>query len=573
MPETVLITGCSSGFGLLTALHFARQGARVVATMRDARKAGALEEAKAAEGLDLHVVDLDVLEPASVAAAVERAEALGPIDVLVNNAGIEVRGPIEDCDDALARRQFDTNVLGTLRVLRAALPRMRERRRGTIVNLSSVAGIVARPYGGLYSASKHALEAISEALYYEVKPFGIRVVVVEPGQYATQLLDNMVTAPSFTAASPYWGHSQAFDVHVHKLAGGAPADPQEVARLVYDAVHDPQPRLRYLAGADAHLAAGASPARVRAVRAGHAQRHGLVGVTLEGAAPSAPVASRARAPSNRRRRSGALQERHDEGDNMTISKAVLITGCSTGIGRATALRLAEARPHGLRDGAASRVDRRPRRRRLHACSRSTSATRPRCAPRSQASRPPQGAVGVLVNNAGYGSEGPVEEVPMDEVRRQFETNVFGLRAHEPAGAARHAPPGLGQDRQPQLDGRPHDPARRRLLPRHQVRRGGAQRRAAFRGAAASASTSSSSSPGRSRPSSATPRSPSVDALRRPDRRTRSSAPSLQRKIRDAYEGPMGGSPREPDDVAKVIETGDHREAAAHALRGHGAARA
>jgi len=254
MPETVLITGCSSGFGLLTALHFARQGARVVATLRDPRKAGALEQAKADERLDLHVVALDVLDPATIASAVARAETLGPIDVLINNAGIEVRGPIEECDDALARRQFDTNVLGTLRVLRAVLPVMRGRRRGTIVNVSSVAGVVARPYGGLYSASKHALEAIGEALYYEVKPFGVRVVLVEPGQYATQLSDNMLTAPSFTAASPYWQHSAGFDAHVKKLAGGASADPQEVARVVYDAVHDPQPRLRYLAGADAHLA-------------------------------------------------------------------------------------------------------------------------------------------------------------------------------------------------------------------------------------------------------------------------------------------------------------------------------
>ena len=256
MPETVLITGCSSGFGLLTALHFARQGARVVATLRNPRKAGPLEEAKAA-GLDLHIVPLDVLDDASVTAAVARAEALGPIDVLINNAGIEVRGPIEECDDDIVRRQFDTNVHGTLRVLRAVVPALRGRGRGTVVNVSSVAGIVARPFGGLYSASKHALEAISEALYYEVKPFGVRVVLVEPGQYATTLQENMVTAPRFTAASPYWQRSQAFDVHVRKLAGGAPADPEEVARMIYDAVHDPQPRLRYLAGADAHLAVGA----------------------------------------------------------------------------------------------------------------------------------------------------------------------------------------------------------------------------------------------------------------------------------------------------------------------------
>lgn len=257
MSETVLITGCSSGFGLLTALHFARRGARVVATLRDPARADALERAKAAEGLDLHVVALDVLDAASVTAAVERAEAIGPLDLLINNAGIEVRGPIEECDDDLVRRQFETNVVGTLRVVRAVLPRMRARGRGTIVNLSSVAGIVARPYGGLYSASKHAIEAITEALHYEVQRFGVRVVLIEPGQYATQLSTNMVTAPRFTAASPYWDHSAAFDVHVRKLAGGTPADPQEVAHIIYDAVHDPQPRLRYLAGADAQLAVGA----------------------------------------------------------------------------------------------------------------------------------------------------------------------------------------------------------------------------------------------------------------------------------------------------------------------------
>ena len=155
------------------------------------------------------------------------------------------------------RRQFDTNVHGTLRVLRAVVPAMRKRGRGTIVNVSSVAGIVARPFGGLYSASKHALEAISEALYYEVKPFGVRVVLVEPGQYATTLQENMVTAPRSPPPRPTGSARRHFDVHVRKLAGGAPADPEEVARMIYDAVHDPQPRLRYLAGADAHLAVGA----------------------------------------------------------------------------------------------------------------------------------------------------------------------------------------------------------------------------------------------------------------------------------------------------------------------------
>ncbi len=257
MSSTVLITGCSSGFGLLMGLDFARKGHRVFATMRDPGKAAVLAAARDAEGLDLHLLALDILDEASVQAAIAAAEAAGPIDVLINNAGIEVRGPIEECDDAVARRQFDTNVFGTLRVLRAALPPMRARGRGTIVNISSIAGLVARPFGGLYSASKHALEAITEALHYEVAPFGIRVLLVEPGQYATQLLDNAVTAVAFTPASPYWQRSQQFDVKVRTLAGGAPADAAEVARIVYDAVHDPQPKLRYLAGADAHMAAEA----------------------------------------------------------------------------------------------------------------------------------------------------------------------------------------------------------------------------------------------------------------------------------------------------------------------------
>src|SRR6185295_15570580 len=123
----------------------------------------------------------DVVEPASIRSAVDEVLAAGPVDVLVNNAGIECRSSIEDADDRDVLRQFDTNVFGLLRVTRAVLPAMRARRRGTIVNVSSIAGLVSRPYGGLYSATKHAIEAISEALHFEVQPFGIRVVLIEPG--------------------------------------------------------------------------------------------------------------------------------------------------------------------------------------------------------------------------------------------------------------------------------------------------------------------------------------------------------------------------------------------------------
>ncbi len=251
----VFITGCSSGFGLVTALHFARRGERVVATLRTPATADQLHGAIAAEKLPITVLKLDVRDPASVEAAVRAA---GPIDVLVNNAGVELRSSIEDAGEEDVQWQFDTNVFGLLRVVRAVLPGMRERRSGTIVNVSSIAGLVSRPYGGLYAATKHAIEAITEALHFEVAPFGIRVASIEPGQYATRLLDNAVLGTGFTKASPYWERSEKFDVALAKLRpGGKPSDPQEVAQIIWDAVHTTEPKLRYLAGQDAVMIATA----------------------------------------------------------------------------------------------------------------------------------------------------------------------------------------------------------------------------------------------------------------------------------------------------------------------------
>jgi NAD(P)-dependent dehydrogenase (short-subunit alcohol dehydrogenase family) len=255
----VLITGCSSGFGLLTALAFARRGRRVLATMRDLARGGELARAVRAESLPVTILPLDVCDPAQVTATVSRAEAdRGPLDVLVNNAGIELRSSIKDADEADIRRKFDTNVFGTVRVVQAVLPRMRARRAGAIVNLSSIAGLVSRPFGGFYAASKHAVEAITEALHYEVAPFGIRVLLIEPGQYGTRLLDNAYTGRRFTPASPYWERSARFDEHIRRLApGGTPADPAEVAQLICDVALAERPRLRTLAGGDAQMIAGA----------------------------------------------------------------------------------------------------------------------------------------------------------------------------------------------------------------------------------------------------------------------------------------------------------------------------
>jgi NAD(P)-dependent dehydrogenase (short-subunit alcohol dehydrogenase family) len=254
----VLITGCSSGFGREAALLLARDGDRVFATMRDVAQGAELEGIARDERLGLEVLRLDVCDPATIRAALARVDASAPLDVLVNNAGIELRSPIEDASEEDVHRQFDTNVYGVLRMIRAVLPGMRARGRGTIVNVSSIAGIVSRPYGGLYAASKHALEAISEALHFEVQPFGVRVVLIEPGQYGTRLLDNAIVGRGFTPASPYWERSARFDVAIQKLRpGGVAGSAADVARLIRDAVGDPEPRLRYLAGGDAETIAAA----------------------------------------------------------------------------------------------------------------------------------------------------------------------------------------------------------------------------------------------------------------------------------------------------------------------------
>jgi NAD(P)-dependent dehydrogenase (short-subunit alcohol dehydrogenase family) len=254
----VLITGCSSGFGLLTALGFARAGDRVFATMRNVAKGDELRRAATAEKLPLTIHQLDVVDPASVERAVAEALDAGPLDVLVNNAGVECRSSIEDADDEDVRRQFDTNVFGLLRVTRAVLPAMRKQGRGTIVNVSSIAGLVSRPYGGLYSATKHAIEAISEALFFEVQPFGIRVAMVEPGQYGTPLLANAFPGRRFDERSPYWGHSAQLDAALARLRpDGKMQDPQEVADLIVALAKSDAPKLRNVAGADAVMLAAA----------------------------------------------------------------------------------------------------------------------------------------------------------------------------------------------------------------------------------------------------------------------------------------------------------------------------
>ena len=255
---TVLITGCSSGFGKLSALHFARKGDTVFASMRNIAKADELEQAKQAEGLPIEIVQLDVTDDASVEGAVRQViDASGGIDVLVNNAGLGHHGPVEETDDDEVKEIFETNFFGALRVTRAVTPKMREQKSGTIVNVSSLAGRVVAPYGGIYSASKYALEAASEALHYELHPFGIRVLLIEPGGFETAIESNRRLSRRFTEGSPYLELEQRFEQSLTRLPGGNErGDAQAVAEAIYNAVNTDQPKLRYLVGEDAQAIGG-----------------------------------------------------------------------------------------------------------------------------------------------------------------------------------------------------------------------------------------------------------------------------------------------------------------------------
>jgi len=253
---SVLVTGCGTAFGKHTALLFGRHGHTVFAGVADRAAAGPMEAMAADEGIDVRVLVVDQLDPAAVAAAVAEAEAVagGALDVVVNNPGIGLKGPIETSSDDEVRALFEQNVYGPIRVIRSVLPAMREHGAGVIVNVSSIAGLVARPYGGIYSATKHALEAITEALHHELRPFGIRVALVEPGQFETELVADSTPEAGFDASSPYWESSARFDTAIRRLIpDGRPMPAEVVAETIVAVAFDTGAGLRHVVGADAEL--------------------------------------------------------------------------------------------------------------------------------------------------------------------------------------------------------------------------------------------------------------------------------------------------------------------------------
>jgi len=250
MP-VALITGTSTGIGLATALHFGRQGHDVWAGVRQPAAATDLRAAIDAERLPVRIVALDVDDPASVERGVaEVLDGSGRVDILVNNAGIGGGGPIEDVPVDWVKTLFETNYFGVLRMTQAVLPGMRERRAGTIVNVSSVAGRLAVAGHGHYSAVKHALEAMSEALAQEVQRFGIRVAIVEPGVVVTPIFSKAKRWAD--PASPYFDHVRRLLLLYQKQMPHA-AQPADAARVIYEAATTSSPRLRWLVGEDARL--------------------------------------------------------------------------------------------------------------------------------------------------------------------------------------------------------------------------------------------------------------------------------------------------------------------------------
>jgi NAD(P)-dependent dehydrogenase (short-subunit alcohol dehydrogenase family) len=253
-PSVVLITGCSSGIGRAAALHLAAAGHTVVAT---ARRIDDLADLAAA---GCRTLPLDVTDDGSMRAAVDAVEAAhGRIDALVNNAGYSQSGAVESVPLAKTRAQFETNVFGPLRLTQLVLPGMRRRGAGRIVNVSSMGGRLVFPGGGVYHASKYAIEALSDALRYELRPFGIGVVLVQPGLIRTNFAATVGARLSTLAAdAPATGDASAvYAAFNDVVARGTAAayergpmarmagEPIDVARVIARAIESPRPRARY----------------------------------------------------------------------------------------------------------------------------------------------------------------------------------------------------------------------------------------------------------------------------------------------------------------------------------------
>jgi NAD(P)-dependent dehydrogenase (short-subunit alcohol dehydrogenase family) len=249
--KIAVVTGSSSGIGYETSIALARDGFITYATMRNLQKGNNIRSFGDTEKLPLKVIKLDVTDDFSVTNAIESIMSeSGRIDVLVNNAGYGLAGAFEDLTMDEIKQQYETNFFGVFRVTQAVIPIMRKQKSGIIVNVSSGAGRFGYPGGSAYVSTKFALEGLSESISYELNPFGIKVILVEPGVIRTNFESGMVKAKkSREPSSAYWGMTQKMDKLFSQLLQNS-SPPALVANVILQAVKSKNPSFRYLAGKD-----------------------------------------------------------------------------------------------------------------------------------------------------------------------------------------------------------------------------------------------------------------------------------------------------------------------------------
>jgi NAD(P)-dependent dehydrogenase (short-subunit alcohol dehydrogenase family) len=249
--NVAVVTGSSSGIGLEISLMLARNGFTTYATMRSLTKGSELRNVADKERLPLKIVQLDVTDDSSVRGAIQTIfDESNRIDVLVNNAGYGLTGALEDLNIDEIKSQYETNVFGLIRTTQAVLPIMRKQNSGPIVNISSGLGRFGIAASSAYVSSKFAVEGLSESMSYELEPFGIRTIIIEPGVIKTNFFNSAVLAKkSEDPKSPYAQLMKGMENGMAKLIENA-ADPEHVAKVVIGAITDENPKIRYLAGKD-----------------------------------------------------------------------------------------------------------------------------------------------------------------------------------------------------------------------------------------------------------------------------------------------------------------------------------
>jgi short-subunit dehydrogenase len=238
MKKVIFITGVSSGIGKKCAEYLSDLGYRVIGTSRK----------PVAEKLAYTVLQMDVTDTVSVQAAIQKViESEKQIDVLINNAGIGIGGSIEEYTDVEIKKQFDTNFFGTLNTVRTVIPYMRKSGGGMIINISSLGGLMGLPFQGIYSATKYAIEGLSEALRMELRSSGIKVVLINPGDFKTNFTDNRITSSNLNEKSSYSDQfNKTLKIIEHDERNGA--DPVKIAIKISKIINKKSPKVRYLIG-------------------------------------------------------------------------------------------------------------------------------------------------------------------------------------------------------------------------------------------------------------------------------------------------------------------------------------